>query len=273
MLLLGLEIEILRPFHWRSRSRPPPLPPTAGPPTNVAPPKGKPAPPPLPLAKDVPPGEAESKTGRPSAGEKASPPKPPQRLERSDCPSKARSSSRTGDRSTEEVYTPFFQETEIDWGSDDDRTEAEKKEDEELLRKTQESVLAFLKAPPDLRRALRTQAWKNCCSKLAALRCDFDTPPEPETHAGKFEADLQAGFSYAEAKLLQKARVRAARHHQALARMKGASIEDMPKSWMSAEGATEVLTPGFLERKREERNKKTSLRGTATGPIPKPTSS
>ena len=130
-----------------------------------------------------------------------------------------------------------------------------------------------MKAPPDLRRALRTQAWKNCCSKLAALRCDFDTPPEPETHAGKFEADLQAGFSYAEAKLLQKARVRAARHHQALARMKGASIEDMPKSWMSAEGATEVLTPGFLERKREERNKKTSLRGTATGPIPKPTSS
>jgi hypothetical protein len=55
--------------------------------------------------------------------------------------------------------------------------------------------------------------------------------------------------------------------------MKGASIEDMPKSWMSAEGATEVLTPGFLETKREERNKKTSLRGTATGPIPKPTSS
>jgi len=28
---------------------PPPLPPTAGPPTNVAPPKGKPAPPPLPV--------------------------------------------------------------------------------------------------------------------------------------------------------------------------------------------------------------------------------
>ena len=130
-----------------------------------------------------------------------------------------------------------------------------------------------MKAPPDLRRALRTQAWKNCCSKLAALRCDFDTPPEPETHAGKFEADLQAGFSYAEAKLLQKARVRAARHHQALARMKDSTLEDMPKSWMSAEGATEVLTPGFLERKREERNKKTSLRGTATGPIPKPTSS
>ena len=154
---------------------PPPLPPTAGPPTNVAPPKGKPAPPPLPLAKGVPHGEAESKTGRPAAGEKASPPKPPQRLERSDGPSKAQSSSRTGDRSTEEVYTPFFQETEIDWGSDDDRTEAEKKEDEELFRKTQESVEAFLKAPPDLRRALRTQAWKNCCSKLAALRCDFDT--------------------------------------------------------------------------------------------------
>ena len=54
------------------------------------------------------------------------------------------------------LYTPSFTEAEVDWGSDDDRTAEEKAEDEALLEATKQRMQAFLQAPPELRKALRT---------------------------------------------------------------------------------------------------------------------
>ena len=81
-----------------------------------------------------------------------------------------------------------------------------------------------------------------CCEKLRTLRLD-PTPCHP--HEGKFEADLRAGFSYQEAKILQKTRDRAARHQAALAEMKGVSLEDVPKSWRDDAELQRTLKPGL----------------------------
>ena len=124
-----------------------------------------------------------------------------------------------------------FDESEVDYGDDDDRTPEDKPEDEELLEKTKTKVEAFLRAPPEMRKTLRSQAWKRCKSKLEELNFEFSTRPLPEMHPGKFEKDLKDGFTYAEAKQRQKGRQRAARHQRALAEMEGASFEDFPKSW------------------------------------------
>ena len=145
-----------------------------------------------------------------------------------------------------------FDESEVDYGDDDDRTPEEKAEDEELLEKTKTKVEAFLRAPPEMRKTLRSQAWKRCKSKLEELNFEFSTRPLPEMHPGKFEKDLKDGFTYAEAKQRQKARQRAARHQRALAEMEGASFEDFPKSW-SHGYSKQVLKPGFLEEKNKER--------------------
>ncbi|CAL1131402.1 unnamed protein product [Cladocopium goreaui] len=145
-----------------------------------------------------------------------------------------------------------FDESEVDYGDDDDRTPEEKAEDEELLEKTKTKVEAFLRAPPEMRKTLRSQAWKRCKSKLEELNFEFSTRPLPEMHPGKFEKDLKDGFTYAEAKQRQKGRQRAARHQRALAEMEGASFEDFPKSW-SHGYSKQVLKPGFLEEKNKER--------------------
>ena len=145
-----------------------------------------------------------------------------------------------------------FDESEVDYGDDDDRTPEEKAEDEELLEKTKTKVEAFLRAPPEMRKTLRSQAWKWCKSKLEELNFEFSTRPLPKMHPGKFEKDLKDGFTYAEAKQRQKGRQRAARHQRALAEMEGASFEDFPKSW-SHGYSKQVLKPGFLEEKNKER--------------------
>ena len=149
-----------------------------------------------------------------------------------------------------------FNEEEVDWEHDDvedDRTPEEKQEDAEILRQTKENMAAFLRAPPELKRTLRSQLWQCCCEKLRTL-CLDPTPCHP--HEGKFEADLRAGFSYQEAKVLQKPRDRAARHQAALAEMKGVSCEDFPKSWRDDTEPQRTLKPGFIQ----ERNAKKGLK-------------
>ena len=160
------------------------------------------------------------------------------------------------------MHTSYFNESEVDWdGTDeeggDDRTEEEKKDDEVLLQETQNNVEAFLNAPPEQRKQLRSAAWKRCCEKLQSLRVDLDTKPVPQTHPGKFEQDLAEGFSYKEARLMQKGRERAARHQRSLATMEGVTFEDFPKSW-SNQAPARVLRPGFLEEKDRERKWKKS---------------
>ena len=81
-----------------------------------------------------------------------------------------------------------FNEEEVDWEHDDvedDRTPEEKQEDAEILRQTKENMAAFLRAPPELKRTLRSQLWQCCCEKLRTL-CLDPTPCHP--HEGKFEA-------------------------------------------------------------------------------------
>ena len=160
------------------------------------------------------------------------------------------------------MHTSYFNESEVDWdGTDeeggDDRTEEEKKDDEVLLQETQNNVEAFLNAPPEQRKQLRSAAWKRCCEKLQSLRVDLDTKPVPQTHPGKFKQDLAEGFSYKEARLMQKGRERAARHQRSLATMEGVTFEDFPKSW-SNQAPARVLRPGFLEEKDRERKWKKS---------------
>ena len=152
--------------------------------------------------------------------------------------------------------TPFFEESEVDWGGDEDeRTEAEKREDAEILRKTKESMEAFLKAPPALKQQLRTNAWKQCCERLRALRLGLEVR-DVKPHEGKYEADLAAGFSVAEARYLHKQRERAARHQDHLSRMPGVSLEDLPKSWQSEQGPERTLKPGFLKEREEKKSRR-----------------
>ena len=67
--------------------------------------------------------------------------------------------------------------------------------------------------------------------------------------------DLASGFSHREAKAMQKARERAARHQRSLATLQRASFADFPKSW-SNQAPARTLRPGFLEERHRERAKR-----------------
>ena len=99
-------------------------------------------------------------------------------------------------RSAQSPYTPYFLEEEVGFG--DDRAEEERAEDEKVLEETRKNMQAFLEAPEDVKRQMRTAAWKKCCARLEALRLNL-LPAKPKVHKGKFEADLAAGFSRREA--------------------------------------------------------------------------
>ena len=154
-------------------------------------------------------------------------------------------------RSAQSPYTPYFLEEEVDF--DDDRTEEERAEDEKVLEETRKNMQVFLEAPEDVKRQMRTAAWKKCCARLEALRLNL-LPAKPKVHKGKFEADLAAGFSHREAAKMQKGRVRAARHEAFLASEPRTTFEDLPRSWTNPKART--LQPGWLERKEAERREK-----------------
>lgn len=75
--------------------------------------------------------------------------------------------------------------------------------------------------------------------------------PHPEADESKFQADLDAGFSLAEAQKMMKARRRAARHQRSFADKPNLKLEDLPRSWVVPKERT--LRPGWLEEKEAAR--------------------
>lgn len=111
-----------------------------------------------------------------------------------------------------------FKEDEVDYGGDgedfvDDRTPEEIADDEELLSRVRENMRIFLEAPAEIRKQLRTTAWKRRCSQLEALRLMLDRPAAPAREY-TYEEDLRLGFTPEEARRMQKARRRAAQHQR-----------------------------------------------------------
>ena len=92
-------------------------------------------------------------------------------------------------------------------------------------------------------------AWKRCVDRLWDMRINLE-PHFDKPHPGKFQEDLAAGYSFAEAKDLQKQRDRAARHHGSLAHGRG---DIRGPTLRTSEKPKKVLMPGFLKAKGEKR--------------------
>ena len=69
-----------------------------------------------------------------------------------------------------------------------------------------------MKAPAEIKAKMRVSSWQRCTEYLKSLQLRADEAPPP-TKPGKFAADIRMGFSPEEARLRQKSRQRAARHH------------------------------------------------------------
>ena len=110
------------------------------------PPKCKPAPP--SLGEKRRPGNLERATGNASMPSAAVPAASPstQRGATSKAPS----------ATAETIFSPYFDEESVDWGGEDDRTAEEKAEDEEILNRTRENIVAFMQATPEVKKQLRT---------------------------------------------------------------------------------------------------------------------
>ena len=220
------------------------------------PPKFKPAPP--SLGEKRRPDNLERATGNASMLSAAVPAASPsaQRGATSKAPS----------ATAETIFSPYFDEESVDWGGEDDRTAEEKAEDEEILNRTRENIVAFMQATPEVKKQLRTNAWKRCVDRLWDMRINLE-PHFDKPHPGKFQEDLAAGYSFAEAKDLQKQRDRAARHHGSLAHGRG---DIRGPTLRTSEKPKKVLMPGFLKAKGEKRAQgraekwKTSTSGRAT---------
>ena len=127
----------------------------------------------------------------------------------------------------------------------------------DLLKEIGDRMEAYLRAPAEVKAKMRVSSWQRCTEYLKSLQLRADEAPPP-TKPGKFAADIRMGFSPEEARIRQKSRQRAARHHQQLARMEGCTPADMPRSWDHPRPPT--LEPGYLARKEAERAQRRAQR-------------
>lgn len=126
---------------------------------------------------------------------------------------------------------------------EDDRTPEEKAEDDQLLEDTKKHLEVFLNAPPEVRKQLRTKAWRKCVASLEAVRLILDRPL-PSVDEKRFKEDLDAGFSWLEACKMRKGRRRAALHQRRLAETQNLRFEDLPRSWFEPKARSRRLRKG-----------------------------